>query len=49
MTEKVSAAAGEAESLGNVDPDQLFGSMSLREAMSDAADKALKVRGHFLA
>ncbi len=45
LTEKVSTAAGEVESLRNVEPDQLFGSMSLREAMSDAADRALKVRG----
>ncbi len=39
------ADAGEAESLGDLDPEQLFGSMSLREAMSDASDKALRVRG----
>ena len=43
LTEKMPATAGEAESPR--DPDQLFGSMALREAMSDAADKALEVRG----
>ena len=49
LTAKGPTDAGEAESLRTLDPEQLFGSMSLREAMSDAADKALKVRGHFLA
>ena len=43
LTVMAPAIAGEAESLR--DPDQLFGSMSLREAMSDAADRALKVKG----
>ncbi len=38
---------GEAESLRDLDPEQLFGSMSLREAMSDAAERALRVRGLF--
>ncbi len=45
LTEKVPATAGEVDSSRDLDPDQLFGSMSLREAMSDASDKALKVWG----
>ncbi len=45
LTGKMLAAAGEVESPRDADPDQLFGSMSLREAMSDAADRALMVRG----
>ena len=38
---------GEAESLKDLDPELLFGSMSLREAMSDVAERALRVRGFF--
>ena len=47
LTGKTLALVGEAESLRDVGPDQLFGSMSLREAISAATDTTLRVRGFF--
>ena len=47
LTGKTLAVVGEADSSRDMGPDQLFGSMSLREAITAATDTALRVRGFF--
>ena len=43
LSEEVPSGVGDAGSLRDQDLDQLFGSMSLGEVLSDAANKTLKV------